>query len=346
MLGHDRGAARVKFGVMVPRESDFGDAGDPYGRIYEFCQRAEELGFAFGTFTHHRFSPERPFLSSPLVLMSAVAARTTHLRLATTVLVLPLYHPLDIAEAVASLDHVSGGRVILGVGAGYRPYEAAAVGVPFDQRVSRLVESIEVLRAAWGPGPATFHGRHFEFSDVDVVPKPVQRPSPPIWVGALEPVPVARAGRLADGWIAPSLQTLGTLSERARLYRDAAAEAGRPQVICLERDAAVAADGDAAREGWLVRNRPLLEYYRAQGASLPDFPEGGEVTFSTVAGCAVAGTPDECIAQLRACEEQLGCEYLQLMNLGLGPGAGHGGNYEQELAALELFGREVVPAFS
>ena len=97
---------------MVPRESDFADDRDPYGRIYAMCELAEELGFHFGTFTHHRFSPERPYLSSPFVIMSAVAARTTTLQLATTVFVLPLYHPLDVAEAVASLDHVSSGRVI------------------------------------------------------------------------------------------------------------------------------------------------------------------------------------------------------------------------------------------
>src|SRR3954453_11456277 len=106
--GRREGGTAVKFGFMVPRESDFGDGDDPYGRIYDMCQMAEDLGFDFGTFTHHRFSPERPFLSSPFIMMSAVAARTTSLKLATTVLVLPLYHPLDVAEAVASLDHVSG----------------------------------------------------------------------------------------------------------------------------------------------------------------------------------------------------------------------------------------------
>jgi probable F420-dependent oxidoreductase len=213
----------VKFGFMVPRESSFADGGDPYGRIFRFCERAEELGFDFATFTHHRFSRERPYLSSPFVLMSALAARTSRLALVTTVFVLPLYHPLDVAEAVASLDQLSGGRVILGVGTGYREYEARAVGVPFERRVSRTSEAIEVLRRAWAPGPASFDGRHFRFDAVDVVPKPAQRPGPPIWLGALEEKPVARAGRIADGWIAPFLQTLDTLDGRARVYRGSAA---------------------------------------------------------------------------------------------------------------------------
>lgn len=330
---------------MVPRESDFSDGGDPYPRIYEMCQLAEELGFDFCTFTHHRFSPERPYLSSPFVIMSAVAAQTTRLRLVTTIFILPLYQPLDVAEAVASLDQVSGGRVVLGVGAGYRPYEAAAVGVPFERRVGRMVEGIEVLRRAWADGPASFDGEHFSFHDVDVVPKPVQRPGPPIWLGALEEKPVERAGRIADGWIAPSLQNLDTLAERAARYRAAAAAAGRTPVVCLERDAAVSAEPDAARRAWLDRNAPMALYYRDQGASLPDLPASGELSYEDLGrGRAVAGTPEDCIAELERCRDQLGCDYVQLMNMGLGPSYGHPGSYETELAGLKLFGREVLPA--
>jgi probable F420-dependent oxidoreductase len=338
----------MKLGIMVPRESDFDDGQDPYPRIYAYCERAEELGFDFCTFTHHRFSPERPYLSAPLVMMAAIAARTSTLRLVTTVFVLPLYHPLDVAEAIGQLDHVSGGRVVLGVGAGYRQYEADAVGVPFHQRVSRMTESIEILRAAWTQDTISFHGKHFDFDDVCVVPKPRQRPHPPIWIGALEPKPVARAGRIADGWIAPSLQTLDTLSSRAALYRDTSRDAGRAPVICLERDVVVGADGEAARAAWMRRNLPLLEYYRDQGASLPDFPEGAserEGFAAVAAGCAVAGNPDDCIAAIVHARDVIGCEYLQLMNVGAGPGFGHRGNYATELAALELFGRHVLPAF-
>jgi hypothetical protein len=98
----------------------------------------------------------------------------------------------------------------------------------------------------------------------------------------------------------------------------------------------------------MARNLPLLEYYRSQGASLPDFPEGANERDGLAAignQCAVAGTPDDCIATIAHARDILGCEYLQLMNLGAGPGSGHRGNYESELAALELFGRDVLPAF-
>jgi probable F420-dependent oxidoreductase len=332
---------------MAPRESDFADERDPYGRIYAMCELAEELGFHFATFTHHRFSPERPFLSSPFVIMSAVAARTTRLQLATTVFVLPLYHPLDVAEAVASLDHVSRGRVIFGVGTGYRRYEAEAVGVPFDRRVSCFTESIEILRRAWSEPSVTFHGRHFDLDDVTVVPKPVQRPHPPVWIGALEQKAVERAGRIADGWIAPFLQTLDTLRPRAARYRDVAAGEHRPSAICLERDAAVSARRDEAEAAWLRRNVPLANYYRSHGAPLPDWPDADAPAFGDVGpGRAVAGTPEDCVRALEHCRDVLGCEYVSLMNMGLGPSFGHRGAYEHELAAMKLFGKEVIPAFS
>ncbi len=330
----------MKFGFMVPRESDFGDGGDPYGRIYELCQRAEDLGFDFGTFTHHRFSPERPFLSDPFVLMSAVAARTSSLKLATTVLVLPLYHPLDVAETVASLDHVSGGRVILGVGAGYRPYEAEAVEVPYNRRVSRMTEAIAVLREAWTADKATFAGVHFNFHDVSVLPKPVQVPHPPIWMGALAPKSIDRAGRIGDGWIAPFLQTLDALQPEAERYRGAAQASGRPPVICLERDAAVSRHREEAEGAWLSRNLALWQYYAGHGASGLDAP-----VEDFARGRAVAGTPEDCIQQLNECRDSMGCEYVQLMNLGTGPSFGHPGSYQSQLEGLELFGREVIPAF-
>jgi probable F420-dependent oxidoreductase len=335
----------MKLGFMCPRESDFVDERDPYGRIYETCERAEELGYDFVTFTHHRFSPERPFLSSPFTLMSAIAARTSRLELVTTIFVLPLYHPLDVAEQVASLDQLSGGRVVFGVGTGYRQYEADAVGVPFDKRVSRMTESIEVLRRAWTTERMSYTGTHFRVDDVCVVPKPVRHPHPPIWIGALEQKPVERAGRIADGWIAPYLQTLDTLRPRAERYRAVAAEHGRPATVCLERDVAVATDRVEAQEAWMRRTVPLASYYRAQGAPLPDFPDVEHPTFAQLAPRrAVAGTPDDCIAALRECRDELGCEYLSLMNTGVGPSYGHPGSGATERVGLELFGREVLPA--
>lgn len=333
----------MKIGFMVPRETDFADGEDPYERIYEMCQEAEELGFDFATFTHHRFSPDRPHISSPFVLMSAIAARTKRLKLITTIFILPLYHPLDVAEAVASLDQVSGGRVVLGVGAGYRKYEADALQLPYAQRVARMTESIAVLRRAWAPEPATFNGTHFAFEGVDVVPKPVQPGGPPIWIGAMEPKPIARAASIADGWIAPSLQPLPVLQERAARYRELAVD-GPGSTICLERDVAIGTDSTRARTAWVRRNRAYIEHFRDHGA--PVLPGEGQTSAEQIGdGLAVSGTPEECITELERYRDLLGCEYLSTMNLGTGPGYGNAGNYAYERKALRLFGTDVLPAF-
>jgi probable F420-dependent oxidoreductase len=334
----------VKLGFMVPRETDFIEGQDPYERIYEMCQEAETLGFDFATFTHHRFSPDRPHISQPFVLMSAIAARTKRLKLITTIFILPLYHPLEVAEMVASLDQVSSGRVVLGVGAGYRQYEADAVELPYEQRISRMTESIHVLREAWTKERASFHGRHYNFDDVAVVPKPVQQPRPPIWIGAMEPKPIARAAEIADGWIAPSLQTMPVLQERSARYRELAAAAGNTATICLERDVAVGPDRAAAKQSWITRNEAYIQHFRDHGAPvLPDAERAA--TASIDDGLAVSGTPEDCVRELERYRDVIGCEYLSTMNLGTGRGYGNAGNYDDELAAMRLFGAEVLPAF-
>ena len=217
------------------------------------CQEAEELGFDFATFTHHRFSPDRPHISSPFVLMSAIAARTKRLKLVTTIFILPLYHPLDVAETAASLDQLSNGRVILGVGAGYRKYEADAVELPYDQRVSRMTEAIGVLRAAWAPQPATFHGQHFNFDDVAVVPKPVQPAGPPIWIGAMAAKPIARAARIADGWIAPVPANPRYPGPAGRSLPSRGRRVRTPSVICLDAMPPWPPVGPTpSRAGWLA----------------------------------------------------------------------------------------------
>jgi probable F420-dependent oxidoreductase len=327
---------------MVPRETDFADHEDPYERIYEMCQEAEELGFDFATFTHHRFSPDRPHISSPFVLMSAIAARTKRLELVTTIFILPLYHPLAIAEAVASLDQVSAGRVILGVGTGYRRYEADAVGVPYEQRVSRMTESITVLRKAWAPGTASHTGKHFDFDGVTVVPKPVRQPAPPIWIGGMKPKPITRAAEIAEGWIAPSLQPMPVLREHAALYRERAA-AGPGSTICLERDVAVAENGARAQEAWDRRNHAYIAHFRDHSA--PALPSEESDPDAIRNELAISGNPEKCIRELTCYRDAIGCEYLSTMNLGLGPGYGNAGNYDDERAALRLFGTEVLPAF-
>ena len=174
----------MKFGFTIPSYNNRPPSSEQYERMCRICELAENVGFDFGMVGSHRFSPNSSDPSAPLVLLSALAARTSTLRFATAVLLLPLYNPLDIAEQVATLDCLSGGRIILGVGIGYRSYEYDALGLSWRSRGSRLEEALEVLEQAWTEERVNFSGVHFSFHDLGVWPKPFQRPRPPIWIGA------------------------------------------------------------------------------------------------------------------------------------------------------------------
>ena len=147
---------------------------------------------------------ERPcdpdsLLPAALPVCAAIAARTERLRVGTAVLPLPLHQPLRVAEDAASIDALSGGRFELGVGLGADPAAARAFGVEGKPRAALLEEALDVIRRAWQEGPLEHAGPHFVVEDVEVWPKPVQCPGPPIWIGAGAAAAQRRAARLADG---------------------------------------------------------------------------------------------------------------------------------------------------
>jgi alkanesulfonate monooxygenase SsuD/methylene tetrahydromethanopterin reductase-like flavin-dependent oxidoreductase (luciferase family) len=145
----------------------------------------------------------------PLTLLAAVAARTTRVQLGTAVLLPALRHPLILAQLVATVDRIAEGRLILGVGiapdspAVRREFEAA--GVPFDQRVGRLVESIDICRRLWMGEPVTLKGRYHTLTGAQLTPTPHRRGGPPIWMGGEVEAATQRAGRLAEAWVPNSV---------------------------------------------------------------------------------------------------------------------------------------------
>src|SRR5438094_2218838 len=193
----------AKIGVVLPtREAAM--AGRPeVGPLLEFAARAEELGF------DSVWAGDAPFARprfEPLSLLAAVAARTERVTVGTAILLPVLRHPLLLAHAAATVDRVSDGRLVLGVGAGWVQQEFDALGVPFDQRVGRLLETIEICRRVWSAGDdaVSFRGRYFSFDDVRLFPGPVRPGGPPLWLGGAAVAAAARAGRRFDGWIPTS----------------------------------------------------------------------------------------------------------------------------------------------
>src|SRR2546422_4089098 len=225
-------------------------ANPPRGEHLERCideviaeaQLAEASGFD-SCFCGEHHQDHDGFLPSPLIVATAVAARTRDLRVGTSVILLPLHHPVHVAEDVITLDLVSKGRVILGVGIGYQPADFRACAVPRERRAALFEESVEILRLCWAGERFSFRGKHYTLEDVQITPRPFQRPGPPLWFGASVPAAARRAGRLADGFVGTPSTSLENATELADIYKDAARTAGR------------APEGVQMRDAWGARTR-------------------------------------------------------------------------------------------
>ena len=218
----------MRFGLFA---INYGTCADPDAAV-AVARHAEAVGFESVWSGEHFVLPDprpRGFsmpptlpLLDPLVALTLVASETRTLKLGTGILILPLRNPVVLAKAVASLDIVSRGRLLVGVGAGYIRQEFAALGVALEERGPRMDEFIRVLRALWSAAPPRFDGRFVTLADVDAHPRPWQAPHPPLIVGGEAPPALTRAVTQADGWYGFSLDLADTAECVARLRRIAA----------------------------------------------------------------------------------------------------------------------------
>jgi probable F420-dependent oxidoreductase len=200
----------MRVGVHLPQ---YGRVAGPEA-ITRAARHAEELGFADVWVSDHIVHPAgqgypSPYLFDPLVTLTWAGAVTTRIGLGTSVLVVPTHHPLELANTLASLDRLTGGRVTVGVGAGWSEAEYAALGYDFHDRGRRLSEAIDLLRAAWRDDPVTFHGEFTDVTDLRVLPRP-SRPLA-IWVGGTSDAAIHRAVAQGDGY-----QLIGVTPAEAR----------------------------------------------------------------------------------------------------------------------------------
>ncbi len=227
----------MKFGI---RYCNTGRYVDP-ARAVELVQAAEETGFESTWTVEHVVIPKGyqsayPYttdgrlpggegdfiLPDPQIWMAYVAARTTRIKLATGILILPQHNPVICAKQVATLDYMSGGRVLLGIGVGWLKEEFEALGVPFADRGARTEEYMHALRALWSMDAPTYEGKFVSFKNAYMRPKPVKG-TVPIIIGGHSKAAARRAGRMADGFF----PARGASEELLALVRDSAIEAGR-----------------------------------------------------------------------------------------------------------------------
>lgn len=218
----------MRFGINVP---NFGPGTDP-ARLHDWCVRIEETGFHLIMMSDHvALTPEvqrlfpAPFYD-PLTTLAWLAGITRTVELGTTVLILPYRHPLQTARMTATLDQISGGRLVLGVAAGWAPQEFAALGLPYAQRGELMDEYLEALLLLWTRDVASYEGRHVRFRDVHTAPRPVRQP-PPVWVGGHSTAALRRAVQHSTAWH-PTSMTIEDLATGARRLRTVAGKQGRP----------------------------------------------------------------------------------------------------------------------
>src|SRR5581483_883850 len=192
-----------------------------YDAIIDQIAWAETIGYDDVWLTEHHFVDDG-HAPSPLIQAAAIAVRTKKIRIGTSVLLLPLYDPVRVAEDGATIDLMSGGRFELGIGVGYRAEEFAGLGIPMGERGGRANEGLEIIRRLWEGETVTFHGRHFQITNARRSPLPLQKPRPPLWVGGFAKAAARRAARLADGYIGT-----GDLSSVYRMYCDELRAAGK-----------------------------------------------------------------------------------------------------------------------
>ena len=177
----------IHFGTFLLMQSpSMRSSQEIYARAVDIAQAAETLGFRNIWLAEHHFSTYG-YVSRPAQLATYLAAKTTRLRVGTAVIVVPLHHPLVIAEEIATLDQLAGGRVDIGLGRGYQHYEFERLGLELDTARARWEESVDIILKAFAGKPFTYHGKLFDIPETTIFPQPLQTPHPPIWVTAQSP---------------------------------------------------------------------------------------------------------------------------------------------------------------
>ena len=308
--------------------------------LIEQVRLANSLGFDCALAGQHYLSYPVQILH-PMPLLARLAAEADDMRLGSGIVLLPLQHPVDMAEQAATLDQITGGKFIFGVGLGYEQEEFEAFGLQASDRASRFEESLAIIKGLWTQDVVDFEGKHFT---LHARPSnwPIQKPYPPVWIAANGHAPVRRAARLGDVWFANPHAKFETLAGQMDIYRAALAEYGttQPDEVVVSREVFVAKSHDEAVR---IARPALHERYRVytqQGQDL-QLPPGDrfESGFEDLAADRfVLGDPDECIAEIKR-YEALGFNHFIIDYHWLDL------DDAEALAMLKLFGEQVLPAF-
>jgi alkanesulfonate monooxygenase SsuD/methylene tetrahydromethanopterin reductase-like flavin-dependent oxidoreductase (luciferase family) len=330
---------------------------EAFDTSFEQIDAAERWGLDVMWLAELHAAPTRSVLAAPLTIASAIAARTKRMKIGTAVQVLPLCHPLRLAEEAATVDQISHGRLIFGVGRSGFPRTYEAYGIPYAESQERFAETLDIIKHAWAEPRFSYRGKYYQFEDIPLMPKPFQQPGPEIRIAINSPDSFPAAG--TQGYPIFAAVRLGTLSElrpNLRVYREAYRAAGHPgrAKVFLRLPLYLAETREQAR------NEPeesVMHFYRWLGEQLEaSATRSGARTIEQRAergqrlqaisyeealrDKVVVGTPDMVVDRLYQLNEELGLDgILAEMNCGsLIP-------HERVMNSLRLLCEKVMPRF-
>jgi probable F420-dependent oxidoreductase len=218
-------ADRTRIGISTPHM--FMDGKVDMDLVGRYVRRAEELGYV-SLWTQERLTGA-PTVIDPLSFLAYIAGQTSKARLGVSVVVLPRHNPIHLAKQTASIDQMSGGRLILGVGLGTSAQDLVQYGLSPDRRVRRFIEHVEIIKALWTQDNVTYKGDFYELDGTNIAPKPAQSPHPPMWFGANVEPAIHRALKYADGWTGAGSSGSKDFPEKVALVQSLLAADGRTQ---------------------------------------------------------------------------------------------------------------------
>ncbi len=334
--------AKFDFGIMT-RAQYRRDEDIParFDELMEQARLADKLGYvSFVKGQHFSSDPFYEFQQIPL--LCRITAEAPSLRLVTGINLLTLHKPLDIAEQIATLDLMSGGKVVFGCGLGYRDVEYKAFGVPKGLGARRFEENLEAMKKLFAGGPVTMKGSHFELDEARLSVPLVQSPRPPIWIGANADVAIKRAARLGDCWYISAHHRFDTLQRQVDLYKRELDRLGKPYPteVPFRRETFVANSREEAIE--MVRPYLGLKYqaYHQWGQDKV-MPEGdndlGQEFNDLLQGRFVLGSPEQVAEEIIKFNRAFGVNHMPLCLQW--PGMPQ----SMTLEAMHRFAEEVLP---
>jgi alkanesulfonate monooxygenase SsuD/methylene tetrahydromethanopterin reductase-like flavin-dependent oxidoreductase (luciferase family) len=346
---------KIALDCNIPTLSTASSLPERYEQIFETMEYVNDKGFAATWITEHHFT-DYAYTPNPLMLLTEAAHRAPDLRLGTSVLVLPLWHPLRLAEDVALLDVISHGRVEFGIGRGYSPHQFGAFGADLGKNRDQFNECLNIVLQAWTEDDFEYEGRFWNVPTVSVYPKPVQQPHPPVWMAATTPPSIRNAIERGFHLCTGSGAVVEELQQRTAFIDSVLASMGRPLnsvenctnrfVFCSTSQDEI--DMAIEQSRWQIRVSRATTYgeggawiYPPRGLvteGLRDAPSfGGEPTAEVWQRRMIIGDPDECIRRIKQLGDA-GITYIfGMFSMGMMP-------HDVALNSVKLFSKEVMPA--